>query len=50
MNMWTVTCLKKFKGKIERLSKNDLRILKRLGFLLSAYDGFLFNGSFYGQL
>jgi hypothetical protein len=26
MNMWTVTCFKKLKGKIERLSKNDLNI------------------------
>jgi hypothetical protein len=26
MNMWTVTCLKKLKGKIERLSKNDLNV------------------------
>jgi hypothetical protein len=26
MNMWTVTCLMKLKGKIERLSRNEMNI------------------------
>jgi hypothetical protein len=30
--------------------EKTLRIFKRLGFLLSAYADFLFNGSFYCQL